>query len=224
MRRAVLARPLVTGMLLLVPATSSAQSKVDLGLKGGINIASVSTGNFDWEGPDTGSISGNFDDSRTGFVFGGFARASWGQQFFMQPELLYSQKGGRGEISSLDSSVELNMDINYLSIPVLIGVKFPPEMTGPKPRVFIGPEVNLELMCTLHFEAEGVREEATCATKNTQTTDIGIVIGAGVDFEFKALSLTAEFRYDHGLTDRDKTDTGQLKNRAWQFMAGVSTP
>lgn len=89
-------RLLITFLLLFVVVTGGfAQGKVEFGLKGGYNNASVT------------KASG----TRNRVHLGGVARINISDKFAIQPELLYSLQGG--EIAEVDFSA------NYLSLPIL---------------------------------------------------------------------------------------------------------
>jgi hypothetical protein len=56
--------------------------------------------------------------------------------------------------------------------------------------------------------------------------DFGLVFGAGVAFPLGSVQLIIDGRYDLGLSDINdyEGDTESIKNKAWQFMAGVGFP
>ena len=92
-------------LALLIAAPLQAQTT--LGVKGGINIATVDT--------NVSDIS-DLVDSKTGFVGGGFVTLGLGSLFALQPELLYSQKGF--QVDEFGETVKFNT--NYIEIPVLL--------------------------------------------------------------------------------------------------------
>jgi hypothetical protein len=202
---------------------SQLAAQTTLGVKGGVNIASLSTADFGGFIPDFGTVTGDLDGTRTGLVVGGFASFSLGEMFFLQPEVLYSQKGGRGEITLEGTPVDWGFDIDYLSVPVLLGVAFPLESSTVEPRLFAGPEVNFEIGCSIVAEFAGVSASEDCGDI-TESVDFGLVFGAGIAFGLDSFDLLLDARYGLGLTDIGSGDGQSLKNRAWQFMAGVGFP
>ena len=192
-------------------------AQTTLGVRGGVSIAEIS---IDEEGESI-----NFD-SRTGFVGGGFANFQLGETFFVQPELLYAQKGAK---DALDSSVDATIKLDYLSIPVLFGAAFGIGDGGVTPRIFAGPEVSFELSCKVSAEVEGISASADCSENELQTksVDFGLVFGAGVGIPVGSFEIVLDGRYDLGLTDIEDSDSEfdtSAKNRAWQFTAGVGFP
>src|SRR5688572_1635766 len=78
----------VTGLTFNANAqeTSSSESPVQFGLKGGFNISNV----YDQQGND------NNTDVKLGLAAGAFLHIPFGSALGFQPELLFSQKGFRG--------------------------------------------------------------------------------------------------------------------------------
>ncbi|MFO7587652.1 MAG: porin family protein [Gemmatimonadota bacterium] len=212
MRRFTFVLSLVAGLALLAPRTSSAQVAIDLGVKGGLAIS-------DLDVEDDEGI-----DSRTGLVGGGFATFGIGNNFFIQPELLYSMKGAKGDVEGVDATFKLD----YFEIPVLFGARFPIANSPIEPRVFAGPAVAFEMSCKIDGEEGGVSVSVDCEDLglDTKSVDFGVAFGAGFGYALEKLSIIVDGRYDLGIANIDDSgfDTGDVKNRAWQFMAGVAFP
>lgn len=164
-------------------------------------------------------LSGDFGDveSRTGFGFGAFLQVMIAPNLSIQPEALYlskgaSESGGDGEVK-----------VNYLQVPVLVQYHFP--TPGVSPRLFAGPSIAFETGCD--FEDGSVSVSCEDEMVNTKSADFGLVFGAGVDIPAGGVVVTLDGRYDMGVTnlieDGDEFDV-DLKNRAWEFFAGVGFP
>ena len=185
------------------------QAQTTIGVKGGINVADVSTNVED--------IS-DLVDSKTGFVGGGFVTLGLGSLFAVQPELLYSQKGFKAEESGLTAQ----LNTNYIEIPVLLKAQFKLAML--RPAVYAGPVVSFETTCDLDvlgvtFDCDDDDE----GFDQRKTTDWGAVFGANLDFFLGPLTLILDGRYQLGLTNLadDPAGNDEVKTRVWQFMAGV---
>ncbi len=194
-------------LALLIAAPLPAQTTI--GVKGGINVADVSTNVVD--------VS-DLVDSKTGFVGGGFVTLGLGSLFAVQPELLYSQKGFNAEEGGL--SAQLNT--NYIEIPVLLKAQFKLAML--RPAVYAGPVVSFETTCNLDllgvtFDCDDDDE----GFDQRKKTDWGAVFGANLDFFLGPLTLILDGRYQLGLTNLadDPEGNDEIKTRVWQFMAGV---
>src|ERR1041384_8316016 len=89
-----------------------------LGLEAGMNFSNLSGGD-----------AGGFIDSRVGFVGGGFLNLTLTPALALQPEVLYSQKGGAHGTTIYEA--------DYLEIPILLEISLG---TGEvNPGILLGP-------------------------------------------------------------------------------------
>ena len=193
-------------LALLIAAPLQAQTTI--GVKGGINVANVSTNVSDL--PDV-------IDSKTGFVGGGFVTLGLGSLFALQPELLYSQKGF--EASEGDLSAQLGT--NYIEIPVLLKAQF--ELAMLRPALYAGPVVSFETSCNVSIVGVSVECDDDEGFVDRKTTEWGAVFGGNVDFILGPVILILDARYQLGLTNlADVPDSDEpVKSNVWQIMAGV---
>ncbi|MGW8282824.1 MAG: porin family protein [Gemmatimonadota bacterium] len=183
---------------MFTPSESSAQTVI--GAKAGIASSEIS---FSSEGI---SVSA---DSRTGFVGGVFANLGLGEMWFIQPEVLYAAKGASFEGETLA--------VDYLEVPVLFGAAFPISNSAFKPMLFAGPSIAFKLSCD---------DSGFDCSDDVKSVDFGLVFGGGIQYALENLTLFFDARYDLGLTDVNDDDTEfvEVKNRSWQFMAGLGFP
>lgn len=212
-------RLVCSALLLVLLAAPQAQAQdIELGVKGGLNIADVSTDVPEFEALGT--------SSRTGFVGGGFATFGLGETFAIQPEILYSQKGFKAE----ETGIEAEFKTTYIEIPVLLKARFPMETV--RPGVYAGGVVSFESSCKLGLSEGSVSADFDCDSDEAdvgerKTTEVGAVFGANLDLFVGPVILTLDGRYQLGLTnlnDDEFADEESVKNRVWQFMAGVGFP
>ena len=91
-----------------------------------LGIASLSFGQFTL-GPKIGvnmsklntNIEDVTEDMKTGFQFGAFVR--FGKKLYVQPEVLFSTKGGT--LKADNSDLETKINLNTIEIPVEVGFK-----------------------------------------------------------------------------------------------------
>lgn len=104
---------LSTGMLSFFGASAQGD-KFEIGLKAGVNLSHI-------RGEGGGSFQSFWEDEATrttGFTGGVYARI--GDGFFIQPELLISQKGG----NFVDIvGIERSFKQTYLDVPILVGAR-----------------------------------------------------------------------------------------------------
>ena len=85
-------------LLLAFCSTTAFSQGLDLGIKAGVNFASIT---------DASGLS-----NRTGFVAGGFVGAKLGDKLGLQADLLYSQQGAEFELGSFD--------LDYVNVPIVL--------------------------------------------------------------------------------------------------------
>lgn len=200
-------------LFLLMAAPQLRAQNIDLGIKGGVNIANIST-----------NISEFGDNqSKTGFVGGVYSSFRFGSgTFALQPEILYSQKGFKTEILSIDNKLK----VNYIEVPVLFKANI---RAGDvvRPALYAGPVFSFETGCDFQV---GDLPSVDCDTGDALSrnkTDIGIDFGGNLDFMLGSVVLVLDVRYQLGLTnlnDDEEFPEESYKTRAWQIMAGFGFP
>ncbi|MFO7446171.1 MAG: porin family protein [Ignavibacteriaceae bacterium] len=179
---------------------STAFAQMNFGVKAGLNVS-----NFGGDDADD-------TDSKTGLVLGGYMIYRFSDMFALQPELLYSMKGATGEAFGADATVSLN----YIEIPVL--VKFLIPIAGGSsvtPAVFAGPAIGFNVSANSELEIANQTIEEDIKD-NVQSLDLGLALGASIDFPVGMNTLGFDVRYTLGLTswsdvsgvDADVTNTG----------------
>ena len=193
-------------LALLIAAPLQAQTTI--GVKGGVNIATVDTNITD--------IS-ELVDSKTGFVGGGFVTLGLGSLCALPPELLYSQKGFQAE----ESGQSAQLGTNYIEIPVLLKAQFKLAML--RPAVYAGPVVSFETSCDVSISGVSVECNDDEGFVDRKKNEWGAVFGANLDFIVGPVILILDARYQLGLTNlADAPDSDEeVKSRVWQIMGGV---
>ncbi len=200
----------------LVPAAARAQ-EVTLGVKGGLNVASLSVD--DPADPDFGF------DSQTDFLVGAFAQFGIGSVFALQPEVLYSRRGANSQDE--DPATKLNLD--YVEIPLLLVARLGSRESPIYPILYTGPSVAFETRCRV----TGAGESFDCddplldGALQTAKTDFGLVFGGGFEILYSRLTVQLDARYTLGLTNLNETEDAaevSAKNRTWSFMLGFGIP
>lgn len=156
-------------------------------------------------------------ESISGFTGGIFLKYSTGNVFAIQPEILYTRKGGY--YSEGLFSYELNVD--YLEIPLLLKAQIP---VGEAvfPFLYVGPYAAFELNNREQGDFFFVDYESTAAIRDF---DAGAVLGAGLDVELEKFFLGFDARYGIGMVNiyepDDDGDQADIKNRSLSFMVGL---
>lgn len=172
---------LIVIFVLLCTTTLLAQDKlINFGVKAGLNYGD----NGKIEYPDLINAGNNIlkekGDARTGFHIGMFVRANLTDNFFLRPELQYTQTSTSYDLSGIAST---DYKLSKLDMPLLVGVK----VLGPV-YVMAGPSLQYVVNNDLDkVEVEDVKNEFT----------VGLQFGAGVQLG----RLNADVRYERGLSD-----------------------
>lgn len=193
-----------------ITANAQAQSPLSFGLKGGLNIADIS-------GPDTDT------DTRTG-ITGGLA------VYLNLPALpigiesgvYYSQKGTSYSDSDPDfGNYEETLKLDYIEVPVLARLSF--ATPGPIGPFFVaGPYIGFNINAQAEGTDDGFDFDEDIS-EVVNSTDVGLMFGAGLDFNLGVTALNAQARYSIGLTnvyDFDLDDT--YRNSVFSIVVGIN--
>ena len=171
-------------------AMSSLTFAQQFGLKGGMNVASISK---------DGTLSDT--SSKIGFNAGVFMNAPLAENFSIQPEVLYNDLGSKITYGQNDNN-SYSTNLGYISVPVMFQYNATPEFyleAGPQFSFLVNAKNKLK---------DGnnntlVNDWTKLAKDNLNTFDFGLGLGAGYYFT-PQFGLTA--RYVAGMTKIGKDD------------------
>ncbi|SCY64656.1 porin family protein [Flavobacterium caeni] len=189
-------------------AFGTASAQIKFGVKGGINLSTI-----------TGDVSDDIT-MKPGAHVGGFVKIGLMDKLFLQPELLFSMQGaktkdywsyGGGEFEREEN----NYNLSYINIPIMgryyivkgFNVEF-----GPQFGILVSAKSKYEYTETFDngFGLETYSESRTIDIKDSlKTIDVGLNIGAGYDFNDH---MGVGLRYNFGLTDIDDFAFSETKN------------
>jgi len=130
MRMKRLIFPSIVVCVVMLFAGMGFAADIGFGVKGGIALAGYS-------GDDSDDFA-----SKLGFHAGGFATMQLMDMLSLQPEVLFSAIGAKGDLSGFDGKYKENL--SYIEIPVL--VKFYPPISLPVAlNIFAGPSLGINL-------------------------------------------------------------------------------
>jgi hypothetical protein len=151
------------------------------GVKAGINLSKLS------KAPHLGDAN-----STTGFVVGGFMRAS-AAGFFIQPEILLTQR--RGVFTDDSTRLTVTNTLTYLDVPILFGFKLAVF------RFSAGP--NFHFLMGANQDAPALLKDPNFSKDNFNAATIGLQAGVGVSLG----KISLDARYDASIGDLGKTIT-----------------
>jgi hypothetical protein len=181
--------------------------------KAGVSLADIAN-KTDGESEDV--------NMKAGFTFGVAAPISISEQFSVQPELLYVQKGGKLKSGGVTASATLN----YLEIPVMARAHFGGFYLG------AGPYLGIALSGKVKFDAGIISGETDLnigtdpEEDDLKPTDFGLCFGLGYGLEIGTGKLVFDARYGLGLSNtRPGGDSDNFnKNRNIALTVGYAIP
>jgi outer membrane protein OmpA-like peptidoglycan-associated protein len=177
------------------------------GLKAGGSLTSIW---LDDDVPNRASV----DQWRLGFVGGVWTSFPLGKIVSIQPEILYSQFGGKNTLPfpTPDVYSELDIKTDYLSVPVL--VKF---HVGDLLAVYVGPEFDY----LVNAKAD-VRNNQTTTNQDLKDSLESMNISAVGGIQLNPHGrIFLDLRYLIGTNDIWKSQVGNYYNQAFQATLGL---
>ncbi|GIV62654.1 MAG: hypothetical protein KatS3mg044_1520 [Rhodothermaceae bacterium] len=222
-------RLLLPALLTVLLAPRSWAQEIAPTFKIGLSTATLSgTSPFDFE-PYTGFAGG------LGFNF------ALRNGFSIQPEIIYVVKGTR-----LDFDVRSTFDtilisppgqdpegvpatgtlrLTYAEIPLLLHYGFETR-SRLHPRLFAGPALSYLLDARFAWAPRDGGVEQEQAEDNIESTDFGLVLGAGIEYDLYGERLLFEIRLSRGFSNTNfgnaSANDRTLTNTSVMFLVGVA--
>ena len=195
-------------------ATVLALNAQNFGIKAGVNLASI-TGDLD----DIASM-----DTRTSFNVGVIAEFEISDEFYFQPELLYSGQGAKYkfEESTANYLMEGTLKLDYLNIPLMAKYYLAEGFS-----LEAGPQIGFLLSANDDWEEndDGVKDSGEDDIKEDfKSVDFSLNVGLGYKLE-SGLNFGA--RYNLGLSNINDTEEVDIidfdmKNGVFQIFLGYN--
>ena len=206
---------------IVITAEPGMAQDISFGVKGGLNLSTIVGDHYDI--PEGGV------ETITGFCGGGFIVYRLNDMFSIQAEGVYSMKGMKWEtattINGIPATCKYQWNLDYIEIPLLMKYSFQTKKSI-IPVIFVGPCFSFNLSAKDKVDCEGrsdgsyVWQTGEGELEDINSTDLGIVFGAGLELDISKSSLLLDIRYTLGLTKiRDYEDTSE-KNAVISLMIG----
>lgn len=208
--------------------SASAQIQFSYGLRAGINLAKWETEELEEEGDIK---------NRLGLLGGAVLELRFNENFAIQPEINFLQKGVKVEYSVSDPilgnySGSTNIYLNYLEVPVAL--KVGRSFGGMRADLLAGPSfgygLNGKSKDSYTFNGVTEKDESDIDFKEDEIKriDLGLQIGATVSFGFgENTRLFVDGRYLFGFTnivDSGDSEDPKVYNRGIALSAGLLFP
>lgn len=180
---------------------------------------------------DNVGVTDDATDRSLGFTVGLYKAIPLGGGFAVQPELMYTQKGGKLDFDVVDPEMgegDVTFNVDYIELPVALAYTIP--TTGRiAPMLYAGPYASLATRRNATFDFDG-GDFSIDGDETFKTLDYGAVFGADVGFKVRKRMATLGVRYDLGFADIVKDDAAgdeefDVANTArtdeWSLLVGV---
>lgn len=208
MKKAILSLALLAG----AAGVANAQTGVKYGVKGGFNGSTFS-------GADSKG-----SEYKAGFAAGAFLNFGISDNFSVQPEFLYSQKGASVDNYLSNSNITAKQTLGYLDVPIMFRYNIGEDGKG----FFVeaGPQGSFVLHQRSFLEDGGGKEIS--GSRSTSTDDLNkVVIGyvGGLGYQITS-GLQLGLRYTGDFSQVYKQDQGNpalnVHNSVFQFQVGYA--
>lgn len=193
----------VFAIAVLIPTHSWAKKAMQLSVKAGVNLANMSSD--EENDPDR--------NMKIGAAVGAGLTVPLSDMFGIRAELLFSQKGFKySQTIPFFGNIDASVAINYLDIPITAVLMLPGESV--QPLFFAGPMIGIK-MGDPTATVNGVSGDADGKFKST---DIGLALGAGLNFPLGKNAIGADIRYTLGLTNINEEASPVVKNNVISIL------
>ena len=207
----------VASLLVVVLATSAAtQVTWEAGVKGGVSLAKVTGDTKVQETIGMETLTADFDGFRTGFAGGAFLTAKLQETTRIRLEVLYAQKGGKGDATVTSGGFPagtgtLTYKFDYVEIPLLLVGSFPAGQNA-MIDLFGGPAIAFKTAIKLKAKGGGGEDEEDLSDV-ASSTDFGLTLGGGVTvLASEKIHVILEGRWTFGLISVPDPGPPDLKN------------
>jgi hypothetical protein len=168
----------------------STKSKLMIGVRAGLNLSYLRI--------DNQNDGSGFAEGAQAGLFVKYAFNDW---VAVSLEAAWSQSGARKmRYSSGTGAASYDGDaflqLNNMQFNPLVQFKIP-VLSVYEPYLFAGPSFNVNYLNSIYTNKFTPKD----ATNFTTGLDLGLLVGAGVDFNLRFATLTLDARYRHGLND-----------------------
>ena len=166
-------------------------------------------------GSDVSSSSSN----KIGFHGGFVANIALGNRLSVQPELLYSMKGAKDEVSLGGTTIKATQTLHYIELPILLKAKFN--------QFFVEAGPQAGVLFDASVKTEGGSSSATESNKD-QFNEVLFGYAAGFGYQLES-GLMLGLRYNgdfnnvtRGVTANNVKTQANARNSAFQVYVGYT--
>ena len=170
------------------------------GIKGGVSISALQSSNEDYRpflGYEVDWVQHGASNPVFGLQLGVFYTLQFSNEFNLQPELFYSQRGYQFDQTPLYST-NYSLHIKYIELPVLFEYTLPFDWSI-KPRIIAGPFAAIKISSDKKIKIGD--EEISGSVSSVNNIDYGIVFGLGAEFSAWNGQIILDLRINWGFAN-----------------------
>jgi hypothetical protein len=191
--------------MLLATFIGFSQEKIQFGIHAGVNIASMT---------DKSSGVSSTISSKAGINAGVDVSIPVSPEFVVQPELSYSQMGGKVSAAASGASADVSLNLNYLSLPVLFKYKVPNSGLG----IYIGPQFGYLMSASGSASLNG--QSGSISVKDQfKSSDVSGVFGAEYYFA-QGFGISARYQLGFVNVSQAASSGETVNNHGFAFTIG----
>lgn len=210
---------LVTTFLISFSSSFTFAQFSSIGIKAGLNLSKLDSENH------YGNYVNYGNSYRSGMNIGLFTEINSSDNFLMHAEIIYSMRGSEFIIEENNLPTyapfphKVIYKLDYLEIPLLFQYSF---LTQSRilPKIFLGPVVSFILNSKIEtFDEDNSLGEYD--NNRIKSTEFGIIIGVGADYNLSPGKIIIDMRYQYGLTNLNEVDQiPNIKSNTISFNVG----
>lgn len=201
--------------LLVAAHVASAEPSLWAGVRGGLNLATV-----------TGDVDDEFIGTTTGLALSvnlGWRLTQW---LTVRTGIGYATRGVRWSydregIDGEESYAEDNSRARYLDIPLTLDLLLPCDWRI-VPFAYAGPVLSFFLGATKTVDVDGSEIYSGSKNENARNLDLGLALGGGAEMPLGPGQLLLDIGYTFGLLTVDGSGEEWVKNRTLSLKLGYA--
>ncbi|MBF4473689.1 MULTISPECIES: porin family protein [Flavobacterium] len=182
---------LFTGLSLTNIHAQTDLSEFQFSIKGGVNFSKI----YDTEV--------NQNNALTSFNAGFYLSFPVTGIISVQPEALYTQKGGELTYNNPVFSGKTQFQLNYIEVPILLKINITKNLT-----VHSGPYFSYLIDAKVSNNADGNLIDLKDTYKNDDFSKTDIGISGGIGFDFDSIGIGARYNYGFSAIGKEREFAG----------------
>ncbi len=199
---------ILTTLFVVISSSIAFAQFSNLGIKGGLNLSKL-----DYKD----DLQGYDFTFREGINLGLFTGYHISNDLLIHTEVIYSMRGteyGLEEKTIQGITIPKHKFIrktDYLEIPLMLQYNFSVNSII-TPKIFLGPVISFLLNEKMEYVEDDINKGEIDVNDELKSTEYGIILGVGADYNLPSGKIVFDIRYHYGLTNVNKVEQGSKIN------------